>query len=165
MKKKQILSNLKYTFLLVAGAQALDLATEANLATEAEAEKYQPTYYRSGSIGTNENFKFGRFTARIKGANKDGTVTSFFLFCKGPHWNYHDLSEIDIEIVPTITRDKNWEGPFHTNLIYENHLIVAQLYPTTMQTPGLTGTLTRSNGPLTTSHGPTMGRRCPRSAQ
>ena len=48
-------------------------------------------------------------------------MTSLFTYWKGPHWTAKDWSEIDIEIVPSITHENSKEGPFHVNLIYENH--------------------------------------------
>lgn len=74
----------------------------------------EATPYKSGHVKTNETFKYGKFKARIKSANKKGTVTSFFTFWEGqpriPGWN-----EIDVELVPSIT-----DHSFSTNIISEN---------------------------------------------
>ena len=60
-----------------------------------------PKYWRSGSIGTKETYKYGRFIARIKGDDKKGTVSSFFTYWRGPGWNRGGWSEIDVELVPS----------------------------------------------------------------
>ena len=73
--------------------------------------------YWSGEVKTIETFTYGRFSTRIKGSGKDGTVGSFFTYWDGPHsetavgWN-----EIDVEIVPSIHKN-----PMSMNIIWERH--------------------------------------------
>ena len=91
-----MLTNLKYTVALIAGAQALDLATQAETETEFDwsniasdaiggladaAGGKKP--YRCGSIATLKAFKYGRFAGRIYNPNKNGTVVSLFTYWMG----------------------------------------------------------------------------------
>ena len=96
-----MISHLKYTVALIAGAQAWK--------------------YRSGSIGTNEAFKYGKFAARMRGPGENGTNFSLFTYWKGSkweHWSKSGWSEIDIEVVPSITKNTHGKhGPYHINLI------------------------------------------------
>ena len=43
--------------------------------------------YRSGEVTSKETFTYGRFTVRIQGSDKMGTVGSFFTYWKGPNWS------------------------------------------------------------------------------
>ena len=76
--------------------------------------------YYSGSIRTNENFRYAKFRARIQGSGQKGTVTSLFTFWRGGSnwwdgWTRAGWEEIDIELVPTVE-----DNPFFTNIIYAN---------------------------------------------
>ena len=42
--------------------------------------------YRGGEVTSVETFLYGRFTVRIQGSAKPGTVGSFFTYWKGPNW-------------------------------------------------------------------------------
>ena len=70
--------------------------------------------YRSGEVKTHETFTYGRFTARIQGSGKNGTVGSFFTYWNGPGWSQEGWNEIDIELVPSISGN-----PFSTNIIWQ----------------------------------------------
>ena len=70
--------------------------------------------YKSGEVATYETFTYGRFTARIQGDGKPGTVTSFFTYWHGPNWSQEGWNEIDVEIVPSI-----YGNPFSTNIIWQ----------------------------------------------
>ena len=59
--------------------------------------------YRSGEVRTLETFKYGRFSTRMQGADKKGTVTSFFTYWDGPDWTRHGWNELDVELVPSMT--------------------------------------------------------------
>ena len=87
---------------------------------------YASAYY-SGSIGTRERFRYGKFKTRIQGAAQKGTVTSFFTFWQGEPglpWSSSRWEEIDIEIVPSVE-----ENPFFTNLIYAYHQMDGAYHP------------------------------------
>ena len=68
--------------------------------------------YKSGEIKTVEQFKYGKFVARIKAPNKPGTCTSFFTYWNGPKWSPEKWNELDFEIVPSVM-----EHPVSTNII------------------------------------------------
>ena len=70
--------------------------------------------YASGEVKTNETFKYGRFTVRMQGSGKLGTVGSFFTYWNGPNWTKDGWNEIDIELVPSVKG-----SPFSTNIIWE----------------------------------------------
>lgn len=70
--------------------------------------------YISGEVKTYEEFTYGRFTVRMQGADKNGTVSSFFTYWTGPEWTQQGWNEIDVELVPSIRDD-----PFSTNIIWE----------------------------------------------
>ena len=70
--------------------------------------------YSSGEVKTNETFTYGRFSTRIQGAGKPGTVTSFFTYWDGPKWSQQGWNEIDVEIVPSI-----YANPMSMNIIWE----------------------------------------------
>ena len=70
--------------------------------------------YRSGEVTTTETFLYGRFTTRMQGSAKMGTVGSFFTDWKGPNWTQEGWNEIDVELVPSITA-----SPFSTNIIWQ----------------------------------------------
>ena len=75
------------------------------------------TKYWSGEVKTKETFTYGRFSTRMRGCGKPGTVGSFFTFWDGPEkerevgWN-----EIDVEIVPSV-----YDNPMSMNIIWEKH--------------------------------------------
>ena len=69
--------------------------------------------YRSGEVKTYETFTYGRFTVRLQGADKFGTVGSFFTYWTGPNWSQEGWNEIDVEIVPSMTAH-----PFSANIIW-----------------------------------------------
>ena len=71
--------------------------------------------YRSGEVKTFETFTYGRFSTRIQGSGKAGTVGSFFTYWTGPHWSTEGWNEIDVELVPSIVDD-----PFSMNIIWQN---------------------------------------------
>ena len=50
----------------------------------------------------------------MQGANKPGTVTSFFTFWNGPDWSVEGWNEIDVELVPSI-----YDNPMSMNIIWE----------------------------------------------
>ena len=77
--------------------------------------------YRCGSISTYKAYKYGRFAGRIYNPYKNGTVVSLFTYWMGATADPKDWSEIDIELVPSITHQNGSQGPFHVNLIYEGH--------------------------------------------
>ena len=58
--------------------------------------------YKSGEIKTREQFKFGKFVAKIKAPNKPGTCLSFFTYWNGPKWTPEKWNELDFEIVPSV---------------------------------------------------------------
>ena len=70
--------------------------------------------YRSGEVKTKEKFTYGRFTVRIQGSGKKGTVGSFFTYWNGPGWSQQGWNEIDVELVPSVENN-----PFSTNIIWE----------------------------------------------
>ena len=70
--------------------------------------------YRSGEVKTNETFTYGRFSTRIQGSGKPGTVGSFFTYWNGPNWTQEGWNEIDVEIVPSI-----YGNPMSMNIIWE----------------------------------------------
>ena len=70
--------------------------------------------YSSGEVKTWETFTYGRFTVRMAGPNKNGTVASFFTYWNGPNWTQEGWNEIDVEIVPSISGN-----PFSTNIIWQ----------------------------------------------
>ena len=70
--------------------------------------------WRSGECKTKETFKYGKFVTKMQGANKLGTVTSFFTYWKGPNWTAAGWNEIDVELVPSKT-----ENPYSTNIIWQ----------------------------------------------
>ena len=80
-------------------AAALVAAVEAN--------------WRSGEVKTLETFKYGKFVTKMQGADKLGTITSFFTYWKGPNWTAEGWNEIDVELVPSKT-----ENPYSTNIIW-----------------------------------------------
>jgi beta-glucanase (GH16 family) len=53
--------------------------------------------YKSGEYRTNDNYSYGYFEVRMKASNKQGTVSSFFLYTGPSEDNPWD--EIDIEIL------------------------------------------------------------------
>ena len=69
--------------------------------------------YRSGEVKTIESFLYGRFTVKMQGCNKAGTVGSFFTFWNSLNWSAAEWNELDIELVPSIS-----ESPFSTNIIW-----------------------------------------------
>ena len=84
---------MKYAAAFIAGAKALDINLDLDLdlgglasavsGAAAEARvgaEWGGKKYRSGSIGTKEAFKYGRFSTRMKGWDKPGTVTSLFTY-------------------------------------------------------------------------------------
>ena len=71
--------------------------------------------YRSGEVKTYETFKYGRFSTRMQGCAKNGTVTSFFTYWNGPNWTRSGWNELDIELVPSIKDD-----PMSMNIIWKN---------------------------------------------
>ena len=70
--------------------------------------------YISGEVKTYETFTYGRFTVRMMGSCKKGTVGSFFTYWTGPDWSQEGWNEIDVELVPSIE-----ENPFSANIIWE----------------------------------------------
>lgn len=70
--------------------------------------------YRSGEVKTWETFTYGRFSVRMAGCGKMGTVGSFFTYWNGPNWTQEGWNEIDVELVPSITAD-----PMSMNIIWE----------------------------------------------
>ena len=70
--------------------------------------------YSSGEVKTYETFTYGRFSTRIQGSGKPGTVGSFFTYWNGPNWTQEGWNEIDVEIVPSIYAD-----PMSMNIIWE----------------------------------------------
>ena len=70
--------------------------------------------YRSGEVKTLETFTYGRFTTRMQGSDKQGTVGSFFTYWTGPGWTQEGWNEIDVELVPSVK-----ENPFSLNVIWE----------------------------------------------
>ena len=75
------------------------------------------TDYRSGEVKTTETFTYGRFSTRIQGSGKPGTVGSFFAHLNGSNWTQDEdaLNEIDLEIVPSM-----YDSPLITDLIHES---------------------------------------------
>ena len=71
--------------------------------------------YRSAEVRSHETFTYGRFTTRMKGSAKKGTVASLFTYWTGPNWSSEGWNEIDVEIVPSVE-----ESPMSTNLIWQN---------------------------------------------
>jgi beta-glucanase (GH16 family) len=72
---------------------------------------------------TKETFRYGKFIARIQGADKMGTCTSFFTFWKGDSaepWHRGGWSEIDVELVPSAHH-----GTFSTNIIWQDEQMSA----------------------------------------
>ena len=70
--------------------------------------------YRSGEVRSFETFSYGRFSTRIQGSGKPGTVGSFFTYWTGPNWSVEGWNEIDVEIVPSI-----YDDPMSMNIIWE----------------------------------------------
>ena len=70
--------------------------------------------YRSGEVKTNETFTYGRFTVRMQGSGKPGTVGSFFMYWNGPNHTSEGWNEIDVELVPSI-----YGNPMSTNIIWQ----------------------------------------------
>ena len=70
--------------------------------------------YRSGEVKTKETFTYGRFSVRMQGSGKPGTVGSFFTYWNGPNWTQEGWNEIDVELVPSIYAD-----PMSMNIIWE----------------------------------------------
>ena len=139
---------MKYAAAFIAGAKALDINLDLDLGGLASAvsgaaaearvgAEWGGKKYRSGSIGTKEAFKYGRFSTRMKGWDKPGTVTSLFTYWKGDRWkkwNYAGWSEIDIELAPSAaTKDR---GSYSTNLIWKNHAMSGQQLPKHKADPG-----------------------------
>ena len=58
--------------------------------------------YHSGEVKTQETFTYGRFTTRMQGSGKMGTVGAFFTFWGGPNWSMEGWNEIDVELVPSM---------------------------------------------------------------
>lgn len=74
---------------------------------------YATANYISGEVRSQEKFMYGKFKIRMAGADKMGTVTSFFTYvCQDyPHgWN-----ELDIELVPSMSTN-----PFSMNIIWKD---------------------------------------------
>ena len=84
--------------------------------------------YYSGSIRTNENFRYAKFKARIQGSGQKGTVTSLFTFWRGGGgyggWTRAGWEEIDVELVPSVQ-----DNPFFTNIIYANQQMDGYYHP------------------------------------
>ena len=70
--------------------------------------------YRSGEVRTWETFTYGRFSVRMQGSGKQGTVGSFFTYWTGPDWTQEGWNEIDVELVPSIIDD-----PMSMNIIWQ----------------------------------------------
>ena len=70
--------------------------------------------YSSGEVKTNETFTYGRFSTRMQGSGKHGTVGSFFTYWNGPNWTQEGWNEIDVELVPSID-----DNPMSMNIIWE----------------------------------------------
>ena len=85
---------------LICGGIILAALTEAN--------------YMSGEVKTQETFTYGRFSVRLQGSGKPGTVGSFFTYWNGPNWSQQGWNEIDVELVPSIYAD-----PMSMNIIWE----------------------------------------------
>ena len=43
--------------------------------------------YISGEVTSTETFTYGRYSFRMQGSDKKGTVGSFFTYWKGPGWS------------------------------------------------------------------------------
>ena len=131
---------MKYTAALIAGAQALDINLDLDLGGLASAVSGAAAEagvgaewwggggkrYRSGSIGTKEAFRYGRFSTRMKGWDKPGTVTSLFTYWKGPGWNMAGWSEIDVELAPSAAT--GGRGSYSTNLIWKHHAMSGHFF-------------------------------------
>ena len=82
--------------------------------------------YMSGEIKTKEEFKYGRFTTRMKVPNQpQGLVAAFYTFWPGPNWTEGGWNEIDIEIATSMGSKAS------TNLIWgeqKNYHIENQKY-------------------------------------
>lgn len=71
--------------------------------------------YIGGEVKSTDTFLYGRFEVSLLATLALGTDTSFFTYWDGPGWYWGGWNEIDIEIVPSLTK----EG-FNRNLIYGN---------------------------------------------
>ena len=83
----------------------------------AMAAQAAASQWKGGEFKTKETFKYGKFRARIQSDNKLGTIASLFLFwdCQNIEERQKGWNEIDVEIVPSITKH-----PYSTNIIWEN---------------------------------------------
>ena len=73
--------------------------------------------YRSGEVRSTEEFLYGRFSTRMQGSAKMGTVTSFFTYWTGDNgkWSKSNWNELDVELVPSIT-----SNPMSMNIIWRD---------------------------------------------
>ena len=83
------------------------------LAAIAALASARPNPYISGEVSTYETYQYGKFSTRMRGPLKKGTVQSLFTYWKGPNWSWAEWNEIDVELVPSVT-----DSPFSTNVIY-----------------------------------------------
>ena len=69
--------------------------------------------FKSGSVSSYEKFTYGKFVTRMKAPDRKGTVSSFFTYWDGPGFYAGGWNELDIEVVPTMTKN-----PLSMNVIY-----------------------------------------------
>ena len=88
---------MKFAIALVAAVSAFAEAAE----------------FKSGAVTGFEKFTYGKFVTRMRAPDKKGTVSSFFTYWNGPDFYPGGWNELDIEIVPSVSKN-----PFSMNVIF-----------------------------------------------